>query len=61
MTSVLSGPSVRHPKTEQFSWRMAAAVVLLLTLGALTSLLAGSGSPVVIGPDGMAGTWVGAP
>ena len=57
MTTVLDRHSIRPPKAELFSWKVAGAIILLLTIGVLISLLAGSGSL----PEELAGTWMGAP
>jgi hypothetical protein len=40
---------------------MLVALVALIVTGALISLLAGPGPVGVTGPDGLAGTWAGAP
>ncbi len=61
MASIHYIPSVGHPGTSAFGWVVPGAIVLLAAIGAVSSLIAGLPSPVVIGADGLAGTWLGAP
>lgn len=61
MTSVINRPSAGYPKSAELSWVVPSLIVVVVALGAIIGLLAGLASPAVIGADGMAGTWVGAP